>query len=116
MLNKEKAFDAWSELYEHKDKIKIIEDIEKFEKEKELDEKERIKREIEELYSKKIYKYLTIKNGEYIDIDFELLSIKDIKFTSENEVKEIIWIALNKKDKKVYNLQTTINQLKQYTK
>ena len=116
LLNREKAFDAWSELYEHKDQIKIIEDKKQFETEQEENRKEQLEQELLKMYFGKRYEQYT-KNalgGDEI-LYYEILKIEDITFKDDGTIDIITFIGEGE-DGKYYRLKATLNQLKQYTK
>ena len=116
LLNKEKAFEIWQELYKNKNKIKIIENKEEFEKEQKEQAKESIKQELLKVYFGKTYEVVA-KNalGGYEILKYEILKIEDIIYKENGEINYIILIGQGE-DGLNYKIKATLNQLKQNTK
>jgi len=116
LLSKEKAFEIWQELYKNKDKIKIIENKEEFEKEQEEQAKEKIKQELLKVYFGKTYEVVA-KNalGGYEILKYEILKIEDIIYKENGEIDYIVLIG-QAEDGLNYKIKATLNQLKQNSK
>jgi len=116
LLSKEKAFGIWQELYKNKDKIKIIENKEEFEKEQKEQAKEKIKQELLKAYFGKTYEVVA-KNalGGYEILKYEILKIEDITFKDDGTI-DIITLITKAEDGLNYKIKATLNQLKQNSK
>jgi plasmid replication initiation protein len=116
LLNKEEAFEAWQELYKNKDQIKIIENRQQFEAEREENRKEQLKQELLRAYFGKKYE-LYAKNALGSDelLYYEILKIEDITFKKDGTIDLITFIGRGE-DGRNYRLKATLNQLKQYTR
>lgn len=116
ILDRTEAFNIWQELYKNKDKIKIIENKEEFEKEQEEKRKEQLKQELLKNYFGKKYEMIG-KNvfGEYEMLYYEILKIEDITFKEDGTIDNITLLAKGE-DGLNYKITTTLNQLRQNTK
>jgi plasmid replication initiation protein len=116
LLSKEEAFEAWQELYKNKNKIKIIEDRQQFEAEREANRKEQLKQELlKEFFGKKFEYYTKNAFGGDELLYYEILKIEDITFKEDGTIDLIIFIGEGE-DGKHYRLKATLNQLRQYTR
>lgn len=116
ILDRTEAFNIWQELYKNKDKIKIIENKEEFEKEQEEKRKEQLKQELLKNYFGKKYEMIE-KNvfGKYEMLYYEILKIEDITFKEDGTIDNITLLAKGE-DGLNYKITTTLNQLRQNTK